>query len=335
MPGLTAACGFSLAASLIGTKRGGLRSLLSRCGLARVPHKVPRPRWGERVARQCYAVCAAWCASTFTRAKSACDALQKGGPEVQKRFEEACLASFRACWMRLAIRMPSCLAAFRACWMRLAIRMHSCLAGYEAMPRRGARACLVHWSVLQCNPRATYLHCICSPACMRTIPPVCSCLRTEPVLFASLRCPCHSVRLLLACANRIACGRAQAHKEMSSQLASAPHASAKPAEVSMSGTKAELESALAQLAEQQRQLQEEQVRGTGWLSALPTRIAISAADSPDRASGGKLCRSPLSAQSPFVRDTAPCGIPRRVGYRAVRDTAPCGIDVADVQAQYR
>ena len=158
MPGLTAACGFSLATSLIGKKRGGLRSLLSRCGLARVPHNVPRPRWGERVARRCYAVCAAWCASTFTRAESVCDALQKGGPEVQKRFEEACLASFRACWMRLAIRMPSCLAAFRACWMRLAIRMPSCLAGYEAMPRRGARACLVHWSVLQCNPRATYLH---------------------------------------------------------------------------------------------------------------------------------------------------------------------------------
>ena len=130
MPGLTAACGFSLAASLIGKKRGGLRSLLSRCGLARVPHNVPRPRWGERVARRCYAVCAAWCASTFTRAESVCDALQKGGPEVQKRFEEACLAAFRACWMRLAIRMPSC------------------LAGYEAMPRRGARACLVHWSVL-------------------------------------------------------------------------------------------------------------------------------------------------------------------------------------------
>ena len=131
MPGLTAACGFSLATSLIGKKRGGLRSLLSRCGLARVPHKVPRPRWGERVARRCYAVYAAWCASTFVRAKSVCDALQKGGPEVQQRFEEACLASFRACWMRLAIRMPSC------------------LAGFQAMPRRGARACLVHWSVLQ------------------------------------------------------------------------------------------------------------------------------------------------------------------------------------------
>ena len=120
---------------------------------------------------------------------------------------------------------------------------------------------------LECPPTlsATYLHYNRSPACMRTIPPVCSCLRTEPVLFASAARGTHSVRLLLACANRIACARAQAHKEMSSQLASAPPASAKPAEVSMSGTKAELESALAQLAEQQRQLQEEQVRGTGWL----------------------------------------------------------------------
>ena len=174
---------------------------------------------------------------------------------------------------------------------------------------------------LECRPplSATYLHYNCFPACMRTIPPVCSCLRTEPVLFASLRCPCHSVRLLLACANRIACACAQAHKEMSSQLASAPHASAKPAEVSMSGTKAELESALAQLAEQQRQLQEEQVRGTGWLSALPTRIAISAATLQTELLAGN-CAVRLSRHNLRL-----CAIPRRAGYRAVWDTVPCGI----------
>jgi hypothetical protein len=220
-------------------------------------------------------------------------------------------------------------ASFRACRMRLAIRMPSCLAGYEAMPRRGARACLVHWSVLQ--PSVLHTSTTTAPlrACAQSLPCAHACALNRSYSPACAARATHSVRLLLACANRIACARAQAHKEMSSQLASAPHASAKPAEVSMSGTKAELESALAQLAEQQRQLQEEQVRGTGWLSALPTRIAISAAYSPAELLAGN------SAVRLSRHNLRLCGIPRRAGYRAVRDTVPCGIDVADVQAQYR
>jgi hypothetical protein len=212
--------------------------------------------------------------------------------------------------------------------MRLAIRMPSCLAGYEAMPRRGARACLVHWSVVQCNPQCYIppLQLKCSPACMRTIPPVCSCAaahRTGHIRQPALPVPLGAAAARVREPHRM-CARAGAQgDELATRIGPTRKRQARR------GIDERHEGRAGICAGSARRAAAAAARGAG----ARRRLAVSAADSrcyqPCRLSRQSFWRETVPfaslgtisvcARYRAVRDTAPCGIPCRAGYRAVRD----------------